>query len=139
MSTLSAEELKNKEIGYIRDNRHFFNVPLTKRNIKEFVPSKEKRELTLIQMELAVCGFNSDFFQVIGIREIKMKYKSYYVYILMDSRNNKGCGVFVLEHEVVCIHLKGYKFTDPLKKDWICTDVTEAIKKTGKVNNLIIK
>ena len=138
IGVLDNAELKEKKLGYVRENRHFINVPLTKNNCQYMIPSKEKRELLLIRMELLSCSYNPDYFEVVKISEINLKYQSYYIYVICDTRTDKGCGMFVEDSQVKCIKLKGYNFTDPYGKgkDWICRDVNSAIAKTGKIKKL---
>ena len=124
------------EIGYIFDNRHFRNLVMTVRNIDSLVLSKEKREIIAIRHELLLDQFNSNLFEIVTVREVKLKYKRIIIYIVKDTRRNKGCGFFVDGDEVKCIHLNNYELTDPYakNKDWICERPTEALRKTGKFN-----
>lgn len=124
----------NDEIGYIFDNRHFRDLVLTVRNINNLVASKEKREILAVRHELFLNLFNPDYFKIVTVEEVKLKFKRIIIYIVKDTRTNRGFGFFVEDEEVKYIHLKDYKVTDPHAKgkDWICKNPVEAIEKTGQ-------
>lgn len=129
------KDKKESKIGYIYDNRHFVFIDLTEMNTSEMVHSKEKREIWLIQKEIYSCGMFPKDFQIVHIQEVKLKFRSYYIYILKNTKTKKGCAAFIEDHEVRCMHLKGYNFTDPYAKntDWIKEDIEAALNATGKL------